>query len=97
MFFLRKGNIQPAHVLSDVRKASPEGEGMKDGYQVFDGDSFEMEDGEILYLECCECSLVHKIKFSIKGNKATLTPTRDNRRTGQRRRYNKITMTKEYE
>ena len=42
-----------------------------------------------IYLACCDCGLVHKV-FIVrhrKGRDVTLRMYRDNRRTGQRRRW----------
>ena len=61
--------------------------------QLKDGDSFEIErtDG-IIKLGCCECGLVHCFDIGINknGRGIYLSITRDNRATGQRRRYNKF-------
>lgn len=57
--------------------------------QLNDGDSVEIdkEDGR-MYFSCCDCGLVHKFAFAIEdsGN-IGFALERDNRRTGQRRRY----------
>jgi phenylalanyl-tRNA synthetase alpha subunit len=37
-------------------------------------------------LACCDCGLVHKLRFTIKGGVLTIRGWRDNRATGQLRR-----------
>ena len=55
------------------------------------GDSFEIERGGVINMGCCDCGLVHNILVAIKGNNnVRLTIFRDNRRTGQKRRFNKF-------
>ena len=60
------------------------------------------------YMCCCDCGLVHRIRFRIvfkafDGKINIKIPViqfqvfRDNRATGQFRRHNKIKVTKEYE
>ena len=54
------------------------------------GDSFEIEkSGGIINMACCDCGLVHNIAVARKSKKIIFTMMRDNRRTGQKRRYNK--------
>ena len=38
-------------------------------------------------MACCDCHLVHKINFRIKNGKIQLQAFRDDRSTGQLRRY----------
>lgn len=55
----------------------------------------EMEDGwhEIprrgYKMMCCDCGLVHSIDFRIRGRKLETKVDRDNRATGQARRWMK--------
>jgi len=58
---------------------------------------YEPEDGEWIQpikkgyrLRCCDCGLVHSIDFRIKNKKIQFRVCRDNRATGQVRRYMKI-------
>lgn len=48
-------------------------------------------------IRCCDCGLVHKIAFKIKGKQVYLKFTRDNRATGQVRRHQKIKIKHTYE
>lgn len=38
-------------------------------------------------MACCDCGLVHRVKFRIVKGKIEMQVFRDNRRTGQRRRH----------
>lgn len=38
---------------------------------------------------CCDCSLIHRIKFKIKNGQISWQVWRDNRATAAARRYNK--------
>ena len=38
---------------------------------------------------CCDCGLVHNISIDVVKGKIDVVFVRDNRRTGQRRRWNK--------
>lgn len=38
-------------------------------------------------MACCDCGLVHSIDFRIKLNRVQFKAYRDNRATGQKRRY----------
>ena len=57
--------------------------------QLNDGDAFEIDkEGGHLYFACCDCGLVHDFAFAIEENgNIGIALARDNRRTGQRRRY----------
>ena len=44
-------------------------------------------------LACCDCGLIHHINFRIKDKKIQFQPFRDNRATGQKRRFNKYPCT----
>ena len=53
-----------------------------------DGEGWDVKDGEIFKLECCDCGLVHRIVL-VTGNPGELigiAAARDNRATAQRRR-----------
>ena len=39
-----------------------------------------------LYMGCCDCGLVHRVRFSVKRGVVTVRAVRDKRRTGQLRR-----------
>lgn len=44
---------------------------------------------------CCDCGLVHKISFRIIDGKIQMKVSRDNRATGQIRRWRKIKIKEE--
>lgn len=46
---------------------------------------------------CCDCGLVHLLKFRIKKGKVEFQAFRDNRATGQARRHRNIKVTQKYE
>lgn len=52
-----------------------------------DGEGFEIPNGEIFKLACCDCGLVHNVVVAIDGDKLGLAAERNNRSTGQRRRH----------
>ena len=52
-------------------------------------------DGGYMYLACCDCGLVHKITVAATKRMARLRFYRDERRTGQIRRYRKIKIKEE--
>jgi len=59
--------------------------------QLKNGDSFEIErTGGIINFGCCDCGLVHRFTVGINKNGGGIyfSITRDNRATGQRRRFN---------
>jgi len=63
---------------------------MKTKYQQRkDGEGFEVPRDEIMRLRCCDCGLVHDVVFSIEDGKIGMATRRNNRSTGQVRRYNK--------
>ena len=70
---------------------------MDNSIQVHEGDTITVSNGDDLYLACCDCSLVHKIKVSTMGKVVKLTFHRDKRRTTRERKQHNVTMTKEYE
>ena len=53
--------------------------------QVYDGDVVEVV-GRIHKIACCDCGLVHLLRFRLKGSVITFRAYRDNRATAQRRR-----------
>ena len=57
--------------------------------QLYKGDSFTFPPkGGTIYFVCCDCGLVHHFGFAIEDNgKIGFAVERDNRRTGQLRRY----------
>ncbi len=46
---------------------------------------------------CCDCGLVHNLNFRLKKDKIEFQAIRDNRATGQRRRYKNISVKIKYE
>ena len=59
-------------------------------HQLKDGDIIEIDkEGEVIRFSCCDCGLTHKFAFAIEesGNIGMMV-VRDNRSTGQLRRYN---------
>jgi hypothetical protein len=70
---------------------------MDESTQLIDGDTISVISGQDLYLACCDCSLVHRIKVSTRGKVVKLTFHVDKRRTTRERKKYRITMTKEYE
>jgi uncharacterized Zn finger protein len=59
-------------------------------YTVSDGEVIKVPKANILYVQCCDCGLVHQFKF--KNHRRRIKITRDNRRTGQIRRYRNIVI-----
>ena len=61
------------------------------GYQQLNaGDGLVIDKlQDTIYFGCCDCHLVHKFVFKKKKNEMIMYVYRDNRRTGQRRRYAK--------
>ena len=70
---------------------------MDNVHQIRKGETIAIENGTDLYLACCDCSLVHKIRISTDGKLVKLTFHVDKRRTTRERKKYRITMTKEYE
>lgn len=58
---------------------------------MVDGDIATVKHGDHFYLACCDCDLVHKITatYDPDNQMIVLTLCRDNRRTGQVRRWKK--------
>jgi hypothetical protein len=58
--------------------------------QHTDGEGFEIPNGQIYKLACCDCGLTHRIVILApglpKGTPIGFAAERDNRATGQRRR-----------
>ncbi len=52
-----------------------------------DGEDFEIPLGEIYKIACCDCGLVHNMVFMFADGKLTMAAERNNRSTGQKRRY----------
>ena len=46
-------------------------------------------------MQCCDCGLVHKVRFAVAGRMMRLRMVRLNRETGQCRRHRQITVIKE--
>lgn len=53
--------------------------------QVFDGNTITVI-GRHHKIACCDCGLIHLLKFRMKGSTITFKAFRDNRATAQRRR-----------
>jgi hypothetical protein len=53
--------------------------------QVFDGDWEPLHKTEVV--ACCDCGLVHVIRYRVRDGKPEVQYRRDNRRTGQLRRW----------
>lgn len=47
-------------------------------------------------LMCCDCGLVHLLKFRIRKGKIEFQGFRDNRATGQARRHRRIKVKKKF-
>ena len=57
-------------------------------FDLNDGDGISIPTPCEFYITCCDCGLVHHIKVEKESKKSFLMFfNRDNRRTGQRRRY----------
>lgn len=52
-----------------------------------DGEGFEVPIGKVYKLACCDCGLVHDIAFAYEDGKLAMAAKRNNRSTGQRRRW----------
>lgn len=48
-----------------------------------------LENGYTCFMACCDCGLVHEEWYEIKGDKIVFRSRRNNRRTGQIRRFMK--------
>lgn len=64
-----------------------------------DNEGFEVPNGVPYKLACCDCGLVHQIVILVpslkKGTLIGMAAKRDNRATGQRRRWSKLNATVE--
>ena len=56
--------------------------------QIYEGQWVEPIKLNGFRFACCDCKLVHRIDFRIRGKKVQFRTFRDNRATGQTRRYN---------
>jgi len=54
--------------------------------QVVPGEWIKLKKSSDFRMMCCDCSLVHKVKFKIVGSSIWLRMWQDNRATGQARR-----------
>jgi hypothetical protein len=53
-----------------------------------DGEGFEVPSGQVYKIACCDCGLVHDFMFvSHDGKPIGVAAKRNNRATGQKRRY----------
>ena len=65
--------------------------------QLNSGDSFEIKNpGGMVNFGCCDCGLVHNFAIVVNKDSIEFGIKRDNRRTGQRRRYNNFPMKGEW-
>ena len=55
--------------------------------QVEEGETLIFEPGDVQYIACCDCSLVHVYEFDIVDGKIQITIRRNDRSTAQLRRY----------
>lgn len=53
--------------------------------QRTDGESFLVPHGDTHRIACCDCGLVHDMKFAAVGNGVIVTAARNNRATASRR------------
>lgn len=61
---------------------------VRGGYQqLHDGERASWPIRERHKFACCDCGLVHLLKFSVKGSMLTMRAYRDNRATAQIRRH----------
>ena len=62
-------------------------------YEHADNDEeIEIEKDGVLSFACCDCALVHEMRFKIEGDKLVVMFKRNNRKTGALRRYHGIPM-----
>ena len=63
--------------------------------QVYREEPFTYDIGTINYLACCDCGLVHGIKFKVKNKKEIeITTFNATRSTGQMRRHGNCNLMK---
>ena len=55
--------------------------------QRHDGEGWEVRPGEIFKLACCDCGLVYDVVIVEEKGEIGVAAKRNNRATGQRRRY----------
>jgi hypothetical protein len=60
--------------------------------QVYNDEWFDLR--KTPHISCCDCGLVHEIKVRVRKGKVEVQLNRDNRRTGQIRRWAKAKRTK---
>lgn len=59
--------------------------------QCQDGEAMQLGKRRACIIECCDCALVHLLRFRItRDGKLTMRAWRLKRQTGQRRRYRKV-------
>ena len=58
--------------------------------EIKNGMPFDVYKSQCLNFACCDCGLVHNVQFKNKRMSTEITMFRDNRRTGQKRRWKKI-------
>lgn len=62
---------------------------MMSGYQVINGDTIYVRNGEALHEVCCDCSLSHFVIYRIVGKRIAMTVYRDDADTKKRRKERK--------
>lgn len=66
--------------------------------QRYDGEGWDQKDGQPFNMVCCDCGLVHTVVVMAGKEKDKgligFAVKRDNRSTGQRRRWKKIKITR---
>jgi hypothetical protein len=57
--------------------------------QVHDGDSIPLLKGQLNYIQCCDCGLVHKLRVYVRGKRVYAQVWRDHKLTNQVRKTRK--------
>lgn len=66
--------------------------------EIKQGEAFELNwHKRDLMMSCCDCGLVHRIRFIVKGRRIRVRMWRMNRHTGQVRRWNNIKVKETFE
>jgi len=62
-----------------------------EGEHLRPGEPWVVEPGTSVYVICCDCKLVHRIRFTLKGKNVVMRWYRDDKETGRRRRRKEAT------
>lgn len=54
--------------------------------QIYDGHLYSVITPWVMYTECCDCGLVHRLEIRTKGKEVIAKVYRDDRKTAARRR-----------